>query len=103
MPSDDAMLVQFPVVILAATSVNSLPMIATRLRAKAGFGRRVIVARVPDDTAAERIRPLLLCGVDEVFVDGTPTRAVAARIVQRLRERPELQCEYPKIPRTPAA
>ncbi len=102
-PSNDAMLVQFPVVVLAATSVNLLPMIATRLRAKAGFSRRVIVARVPDNTKAEAIRPLLLCGIDDVFVEGTPARAVAARIVQRLRERPELACDYSDLPRTPAA
>ena len=103
LPSDDALLLHFPVVVIASTPVGSLPMIATRLRAKAGFARRVIAARVPDDTPATAIRALQLCGVDEPFAESASARAIAARIARRLRERPELQCEYPELPRSPAA
>jgi hypothetical protein len=102
-PLDDAVLLQFPVVLIASTAVTALPMITTRLRGKPGFARRVIAARVPDDTTPALIRALRLCGLDEVFGQSTPTRAIAARIAARLEQRPEWNCEYPEIPRTPAA
>ena len=100
---DDSVLLEFPVVVLTGTSITSLPMIATRLRAKAGFGRRVIIARVHESTLPATIRSLQLCGLDEAFVEPTPTRIVAARIIRRLRERPELRCIYPDISSSPAA
>ena len=100
---EDSVLLEFPVVVLASTPGTSLPTIANRLRAKAGFGRRVIIGRVSADTPPSTVRSLQLCGIDEVFVEETSARIVAARIIHRLRERPELRCLYPDISRTPAA
>lgn len=99
---EDPVLLEFPVVVLASTGVTSLPTIANRLRAKAGFGRRVVIGRVSADTPPATVRSLQLCGIDEVFVEDTSARIVAARIIHRLRERPELRCVYPDIS-TPAA
>ena len=93
--SDDAFLLQFPVVLLADAPVASLPAIANRLRAKARFGRRVIAARVSDATPATAIRSLQLCGVDEVLLEQTSARTLGARLIHRLRERPELRCILP--------
>lgn len=95
--ADDAELLQYPVVVLTSTPVLSLPMIATRLRAKAGFGRRVIIARVDEETSPASVRSLLLCGVDDVFTEQMSSRTVGAHIIRRLRERPELRCVYPDI------
>jgi hypothetical protein len=100
---DDAELLQYPVVVLASTSLANLPIAAARLRAKAGFGRRVVVARIDQAAPPAAVRSLLLCGVDETFAEQTSSRRLAARIIHRLRERPELRCVHPDVSQTPAA
>ena len=101
--ADDAELLQYPVVVLASTPLAHLPIVAARLRARAGFGRRVVVARVDQAAPPAAVRSLLLCGVDETFADQTSSRRLAARIIHRLRERPELRCVHPDVSQTPAA
>jgi len=100
---DNARLLQFPVVVIHSTPLSALPMTAAHLRCKAAFGRRVIVAMVPDDTTSETIRELLLCGFDEVFLERVTPMALAQGVLERLRARPELRCALPAIPDTPAA
>ena len=100
---EDAVLLRYPVVVVGCNSVTALPTVAAWLRAKPNFARRVIIARVPDDTDAGVIRSLRVCGFDEVVLESVATRVMAARIIRRIRARPELGCDLPHIPKTPAA
>ena len=52
------------VVIVRVRSHYSLPMLGARLRAKVHFGRRVLIALVPEDTTAGARREAVHSGFD---------------------------------------
>ena len=70
----------------------SLPMLAARLRAKPRFGRRVLVALVPDDTTARERRDAVQSGFDAALSASCSSRALAAAILKLLRPYPEFRC-----------
>ena len=70
----------------------SLPMLAARLRAKARFGRRVLIALVPADTADRVRREAVLSGFDATLPADATARGMAAAILKLLRPYPEFRC-----------
>ena len=82
----------YHVVLVRLGSDVSLPMLAARLRAKPRFGRRVLVALVPETMPARDRREALLSGFDDLLPDTTGARAVAATILGLLRPYPEYRC-----------
>ena len=70
----------------------SLPMLAARLRAKARFGRRVLIALVPDDTPERARREAVLSGFNGTLSVTCSVRDLAASILKLLRPYPEFRC-----------
>ena len=69
-----------------------LPMLATRLRAKPHFGRRVLLALVPETMAARDQREAVLSGFDSTLPDTCGARDLAATVLRLLRPYPEYRC-----------
>ena len=61
-------------------------MLAARLRAKPRFGRRVLVALVPEPMADAARREAIHSGFDYALVDTCGARDLAAAILRLLRE-----------------
>ncbi|MGH9408189.1 MAG: hypothetical protein ACRD1V_01895 [Vicinamibacterales bacterium] len=80
------------VVIVNAANPAMLPMLATRLRAKPHFGRRLLLALVPTSSSDHAKRDGLACGFDRVLPQSITGRALAAAIIERLRAVPEFRC-----------
>jgi DNA-binding response OmpR family regulator len=91
-PSDQASLLEHHVVIVRFQSIRDAPMIAARLRAKPRFGRRVLMALVPDDTSLHERTAALTSGFDDVLNDTCDAGQLIARILGRLRLVPEYHC-----------
>jgi hypothetical protein len=100
-PFDDVV-TQYEVVVVVLREMDSISVIAARMRAKPKFGNRVLigVTRVAP-SAAER-RHAILSGFDDVVGESNDSRILVARILQRLRARPEHRCLLPDRKR-PAA
>jgi len=69
-----------------------LPMLATRLRAKPHFGRRVLLAVVPAAMAPRDKREAVLSGFDNTLPDTCGARDMAAAVLRLLRPFPEYRC-----------
>ena len=94
-PSDDVVL-QYEVVILVLRETDSVSTLAARMRAKPRFGHRVFIGVTPiTPTAAER-RHSMLAGFDDVVGESRDSRVLVARILRRLRARPEHRCLLPE-------
>ena len=91
LPSTDE-LAHYQAVVVRAPSGGSLPMIATRLRAKPHFGRRVLLALVKDGVSDRDKREAMMCGFDHTLADTCTARDVAAHILRLLRAFPEYRC-----------
>lgn len=79
--------------VIVRTDVGSvLPMLAARLRARRYFGRRVLVALVPETMADRLKREAIHSGFDQALVDTCGARDLAATILRLLRPYPELRC-----------
>ena len=79
-------------VIVAASAGCGLPMLATRLRAKPRFGRRVLIALVCADTSASECRDATASGFDITMPVTCTARDLAASILRLLRPYPEYRC-----------
>ena len=79
-------------VIVHADAVPSLPMLAARVRAKRHFGRRVLLALVPDAMADRDKREAVHSGFDDTLPDTCGVRDLAAAILRLLRPYPEFRC-----------
>lgn len=91
LPPDEA-LASHQALVVRARPGWSLPMLAARLRAKARFGRRVLIALVPDDTPDRVRREAVLSGFDAALPTGCSGRDLAAAILKLLRPYPEFRC-----------
>jgi hypothetical protein len=80
------------VVVLSVPASSQLASIATRLRAQPKFGRRILIALVPDSTLESDCRDGVASGFDDVLRRSTDGRTLAASIVKRLRHVPEYRC-----------
>jgi hypothetical protein len=79
-------------VIVRMAAEGNLPMLATRLRAKPRFGRRVLLALVPEATADRNKREAVLSGFDYTLPDTCGARDLAATVLRLLRPYPEYRC-----------
>jgi hypothetical protein len=102
-PDDDRALLEHHVVIVRLREVRDTPMLAARVRAKPRFGHRVLIALVPESASARDCQSARASGFDEVLTNCCDGRQLAARILRRLRMRPEYHCVLPGDRRRSAA
>jgi hypothetical protein len=102
-PDDDRVLLEHHVVIVRLRDIRDAPMLAARVRAKPRFGRRVLIAFVPDAASAQECQSARSSGFDEVVTKCCDARQLTARILRRLRTRPEYRCILPGDRRRSAA
>ena len=102
-PEDDTAVLAHEVVIVRVANIGGLPMLAARLRAKPRFGRRVLIALVPESVSTQDRAEARACGFDEVLAHCCDGRQLSARVLRYLRTRPEYRCLLPPDHRRPAA
>ena len=88
----DEVLTPHHALIVRARAECSLTMLAARLRAKPRFGRRVLVALVPETIPDRARREALMSGFDSIKPVTCSERDIAAVILRFLRQYPELRC-----------
>jgi hypothetical protein len=71
---------------------SNLPSLGARLRAKPRFGRRVLIALVPDSMSHGHRRDAANSGFDVTLLEGCSPRDLAATILRGLRPYPEYRC-----------
>jgi hypothetical protein len=91
LPANEVLAAYHAVIVRPAPGCN-LPMLAARVRAKPRFGRRVLVALVPDAMAARAKREAVLSGFDYTLPDTCGARDLAATVLRLLRPYPEYRC-----------
>lgn len=96
-PSDDVVL-DSEVVVLVLAHLETIGMLAARMRAKPRFGRRILIALVPNISGPDR-RTAIGAGFDDAMNDSGSARVLIARILRRLRARPEHRCFLPELKR----
>jgi DNA-binding response OmpR family regulator len=94
-PNDERAILDYHVVIVVLRNIGTAPMLAARLRAKPRFGRRVLIALVPASTSTHERLSARTSGFDEVLTDCCDSRQLTARVLRRLRSRPEYHCVLP--------
>ena len=102
-PDDDRRLLEYQVVIVRLHEARRAPMLAARVRAKPRFGRRVLIALVPESATVQECQSARASGFDEVLNSCCDGRQLTARILRRLRTRPEYHCLLPGDRRRSAA
>ena len=98
----DEIIPEFEVVIVLLRHMQSVAMLAARLRAKPHFGRRILIAVAPQPTSPEERRAAVGCGFDDVVSEGADSRQLVARVLRQLRARPEHRCFLPDLKRRAA-
>jgi len=91
LPTADALATYHAVVVRVDRDCN-LPALGARMRAKPRFGRRVLIALVPDECSLTKRREATASGFDVALSEGCPPRDLAANILRRLRPFPEYRC-----------
>jgi hypothetical protein len=90
-PSNEAF-ADYHAVIVRPGGESHLPMLAARLRAKPHFGRRVLLALVPETMGDRDKREAVQSGFDYTLPDTCGARDLAAAILRLLRPYPEYRC-----------
>jgi hypothetical protein len=93
-PSDDVV-TQYEVVIIVLRDIDSVAVVAARMRAKRKFGNRVLIGVTRVSPSAAERRHAMVSGFDDVVGESNDSRILLARILQRLRARPEHRCLVP--------
>ena len=101
-PEDNTALLEHHVIIVRLPAVRDAPMVAARVRAKPRFGRRVLIALVPESSVQD-CQSARASGFDEILQTDCDGRQLSARILRRLRTRPEYHCVLPGHHRRSAA
>lgn len=94
-PEFDWTALDYHVVIVVIRNMTAAPMVAARLRAKPRFGNRVLIGLVPAATPEGDRLTACSSGFDDVLDDDGDSRQLLARILKRLRARPEYRCVLP--------
>lgn len=104
-PDDDRVLMDFQAIVIGIglTNLVRAPIHAARIRAKPRFGRRVLMAVVPQGTQEDVCRDARSAGFDDVVIETFDGRTFAARMLNKMRARPELRCTLPSGERRRAA
>jgi hypothetical protein len=100
-PSDHVVL-EYEIVIIVLRRMDSVSMTAARMRAKPRFGMRVLVGVTESAPSAAERRHAIISGFDDIVGESRDSRVLIARVIQRLRARPEHRCLLPEKTR-PAA
>ncbi len=90
-PSTDE-LSDYHAIVAHAVANGSLTMLGARLRGKPRFGRRVLLALVPDDLSDREKREARMSGFDDTLPDSCTARDLAAHVLRLLRGYPEFRC-----------
>jgi hypothetical protein len=91
LPGNEALASYHAVIVRPAETCN-LPMLATRLRAKPRFGRRILMALVAPAVVPRDQREAMLSGFDATIPVDCGARDLAATILRLLRPIPEFRC-----------
>lgn len=91
LPSNEA-LAGYHAIIVRADDQCHLPMLAARMRAKPRFGRRILVALVPEVMADRDKREAIHSGFDSTLPETCGVRDLAAAILRLLRPYAEFRC-----------
>jgi len=91
----DEVVTTFEVVIVLFRQLQTISMLAARMRAKPHFGHRVLIAVVPPTASADERRSAIGSGFDDVVSESKDARVLIARILRQLRSRPEHRCFLP--------
>lgn len=102
LPDNDELL-GYEAVIAVLPAIASTGPLAARTRARRHFGRRVLIALVPDTVTETDRRRAAAAGLDAVLPASVPGRTLAAIILQRLRAFPEHRCKLQPRRSRPAA
>jgi hypothetical protein len=100
-PEDDVVK-RHEVVIVELRHLEQVAMLAARMRAKPGFGHRVLIGVSPSTPTNDQRRAGVISGFDDVVAESDGGRTLLARILQRLRARPEHRCLLPERKRSAA-
>jgi hypothetical protein len=100
-PDDDAVKLH-EVVIVVLRDINVMTTLAARMRAKPGFGQRVLIGVSPSVPTLGERRTGRIAGFDEIVAESAASRTLLARILRRLRARPEHRCLLPDRKRSAA-
>ena len=100
-PSDDVVK-EYEVVVVVLRETDSVSVIAARMRAKPGFGTRILIGLTSVAPSAAERRYASVAGFDDLAGESNDSRILVARILERLRARPEHRCLVPERKR-PAA
>jgi DNA-binding response OmpR family regulator len=99
-PADDVVLAS-QVVIVVLRHLESICMLAARMRAKPRFGRRILIGVAPAVSTSDR-RTAIGAGFDDMVAESGGARVLIARILRHLRARPEHRCFLPELKRRAA-
>lgn len=91
LPANDAF-AEYHAVIVHPSATCHLPMLAARLRAKPRFGRRVLLALVPETMKPRDRGDAVLSGFDATMPETCGARDLAATVLRLLRPYPEYRC-----------
>jgi len=83
---------RYHAVVVRVRPESNLPVLGTRLRAKPRFGRRVLIALLPDSFSQRQRRDATASGFDVALPVACSPRDLAAHILRRLRSYPEFRC-----------
>ncbi len=91
LPTSEAF-ARYHAIVVRAEMDWRLPMLAARLRATPHFGRRVLLALVPEAMPARAQREAIQSGFDFTLPDTCGVRRLAATVLRLLRPYPEYRC-----------
>jgi hypothetical protein len=83
-------------VVIVVVEVGQAAMVAARLRARAGFGRRLLIGLVTSVVSASDRRSAIASGFDDVVAEVSAPRELTTRVLRRLRADPENPCDLPR-------
>jgi len=98
----DGVVLEFEVVIVMVRQMETVCMLAARMRAKPRFGRRVLIGINRTAPSPQERRNAIVAGFDDVVPETRDSRLLIACILRQLRGRPEHRCYLPDLKR-PAA
>ena len=100
-PADDVV-THYEVVVIVLREMDSISVVAARMRAKPRFGNRILIGVTRMLPSAAERRLAIVSGFDDIVGESHDSRILIARILQRLRARPEHRCLVPDRKRAAA-
>ena len=98
----DSVVNEYEVIVIVLRETDTVSVVAARMRAKPKCGNRVLIGLTLRPPSAAERRYAIVSGFDDLVGESNDSRIVIARILHRLRARPEHRCLLPERKR-PAA